>query len=169
MKIIKFLITISIINAIALIGLISFGTKPIANPKSSTEIVASPKPSVNIVATTTAPVATKAPIRKPMATKTPVSATPKPSTPIGNSAPAPLVVATPIPKVIVATPTPTPTSTPVANPGCVILIDGVKYDVTQFRNKHSGGNVFQCGTDMSAVFWSRHNASILGMMAQYKI
>lgn len=52
---------------------------------------------------------------------------------------------------------------------CIILIDGRKYDVTSFRSKHSGGDIFQCGTDMSAVFHGRHAQSYLEMMAQYAL
>ena len=52
---------------------------------------------------------------------------------------------------------------------CIITIDGSSYDVTNFRTSHSGGNIFNCGTDMSSTFWSRHGASILSRMQQYKI
>jgi hypothetical protein len=43
------------------------------------------------------------------------------------------------------------------------------YDVTAFRSMHSGGNVFTCGADMSAVFWGRHGQSTLNQMARYKV
>lgn len=52
---------------------------------------------------------------------------------------------------------------------CVVIIDGVNYDVTNFRFSHSGGNIFNCGTDMSSTFWSRHNAGILNQMQKYRI
>lgn len=44
---------------------------------------------------------------------------------------------------------------------CIITIDGTKYDVTIFRNIHSGGDIFACGTDMSAVFHQQHNLNVL--------
>lgn len=65
----------------------------------------------------------------------------------------------------------TPASDPVptADPRCIIIIDGVSYDVTQFRSMHSGGNVFTCGADMSATFWSRHGAGTLNAMARFRL
>jgi hypothetical protein len=52
---------------------------------------------------------------------------------------------------------------------CLITVDGQKYDVTIFRNQHSGGDVFNCGTDMSTVFHDKHNQRYLQMMAPYKL
>lgn len=63
--------------------------------------------------------------------------------------------------------TPVPT---VANANrCVITIDNQQYDVTNFRDQHSGGDVFDCGTDMSSVFHGKHGAKELRYMARYKI
>ncbi len=47
---------------------------------------------------------------------------------------------------------------------CVVTIFGQQYDVAPLQTNHSGGNVFTCGTDMSAVFQSMHgtNVSIIG-------
>ena len=59
---------------------------------------------------------------------------------------------------------PTPSST-----ACIITISGVKYDVTSFQYMHSGGNVFNCGTDMTSIFYSRHYDSYLQYMAQYRV
>lgn len=58
---------------------------------------------------------------------------------------------------------------PTADSRCVIVIDGGRYDVSAFRNQHSGGNVFSCGTDMSAIFHGEHPNSFLQKMARYKI
>ena len=63
---------------------------------------------------------------------------------------------------------PTVTS-PVAVTGCIITIDGAKYDVSGFRNQHSGGNIFSCGADMSTAFWGRHGQSQLNKMQQFRI
>lgn len=60
-------------------------------------------------------------------------------------------------------------SLPPPNNQCVIVIDGVKYNVTQFRKQHSGGDIFQCNVDMSQIFWARHNQAILQKMQQYRI
>lgn len=62
-----------------------------------------------------------------------------------------------------ATPAPTPDSR------CIIMLDGAKYDITQFRFSHSGGNVFTCSTDMSQIFHSRHGAAEMQFMQQYRI
>jgi hypothetical protein len=59
----------------------------------------------------------------------------------------------------------TPTS---ATATCIITIDGQKYDVASLRNTHTGGDVFQCGTDMSAVFHGKHGNN-LQMIQQYLI
>ncbi len=70
---------------------------------------------------------------------------------------------------------PSPTSPPAPAPapqptvGCMISVDGANYDVTNFRNQHSGGNIFNCGTDMSQIFWGQHNSSILSKMQKYRI
>lgn len=58
---------------------------------------------------------------------------------------------------------------PTTNNRCIIVIDGLQYDITDFRNLHSGGNVFTCGTDMSSVFHNRHSNSFLSWMKQYQI
>jgi hypothetical protein len=59
--------------------------------------------------------------------------------------------------------------TPTPDPRCIIVVDGQKYNVTDFMTIHSGGNIFQCGTDMSPTFHQRHRDSYLQIMAQYKI
>jgi hypothetical protein len=41
--------------------------------------------------------------------------------------------------------------------------------MTEFRNLHSGGDIFQCGTDMTSIFNDRHPASYLNRIAKYKI
>ena len=40
---------------------------------------------------------------------------------------------------------------------CIITIDGQKYDVESLRSTHTGGDIFQCGTDMSAAFHHQHD------------
>lgn len=62
-----------------------------------------------------------------------------------------------------------PPPEPTKDPRCVISVDGASYDVTSFRSAHSGGDIFTCGTDMSAVFHGQHAASYLSQMAQYKL
>lgn len=67
---------------------------------------------------------------------------------------------------------PLPADPPPPDPAparCIILVDGVSYDVTDFRNIHGGGDIFTCGSDMSAVFWSQHDAATLAKMAKYRV
>jgi len=51
---------------------------------------------------------------------------------------------------------------------CVVTLSGNKYDVTSLRTTHSGGNIFNCGTDMTAVYQGRHGTS-LSRMQKYLI
>lgn len=52
---------------------------------------------------------------------------------------------------------------------CIITLDGSRYDVTQFRFIHPGGDIFQCGSDMSVIFHNRHSNRFLQQMDRYKI
>jgi len=103
---------------------------------------------------------TKSPVQPTVSVTTkPIVAQPSPT--------STSIVKTP---VVIAVPTSAPTAIPTPKPaGCLIQIDGVKYEITSLQRSHSGGNVFTCGTDMSAIFWGKHNAKILQMMAKYKI
>ncbi len=62
---------------------------------------------------------------------------------------------------------PAPAAVPIS--GCIITIDGGSYDITNFRNQHSGGNIFSCGSDMSSSFWGKHGQSQFNKMQQYRI
>lgn len=55
------------------------------------------------------------------------------------------------------------------NHPCIITIDGSKYDFSTFRNSHEGGDVFECGSDMSQVFHNQHPDNFLRKIARYKI
>lgn len=86
--------------------------------------------------------------------------------PVATSVPASVA---PVPtSVATVVPAPAPTEPPSSN-RCIIAISGSNYDVTEYRNIHSGGDVFACGTDMTAAFLSQHPASFLQKMAQYKV
>ena len=50
---------------------------------------------------------------------------------------------------------------PVVSNRCIITVEGQKYDVTDFRSLHSGGDIFVCGTDMTSTFFGQHNMKIL--------
>lgn len=62
-----------------------------------------------------------------------------------------------------------PTTAPVPDTRCIITVDNQKYDVTVYQNQHSGGNIFNCGTDMSAIFHQQHNQRYLNLMQPYRI
>ncbi|TSA45266.1 hypothetical protein D4R52_02805 [bacterium] len=85
-----------------------------------------------------------------------------------NSSPSPAAPSS-------SNPPPASTSPPAANPPpaadrCIIIIQGSKYDVTDFRKIHTGGDIFQCGTDMTAVFFFQHNQRLLDtVMQQYRV
>lgn len=68
----------------------------------------------------------------------------------------------------IKTPSPTPPSTPVVN-RCVIIIDGSKYDVTDFRSIHKGGDIFKCSTDMTQVFYSQHDKPFLSKIESMRV
>jgi len=86
--------------------------------------------------------------------------------------PTPSVATTktePVVKPITApafTTTPTPTEQTI---GCLIIIDGVSYDIKNFISQHGGGDVFVCGSDMSSAFHDQHPDSYLEKIAKYKI
>ena len=60
-----------------------------------------------------------------------------------------------------------PTDVP-APETCVITIDGQKYDVQSLRSTHTGGDIFQCGADMSAAFHRKHDDN-LQMIQKYLV
>lgn len=144
MKLTKSLFIISIINFSFLVAILFFysGGSPVSS--SVTPVVS---PTIAI------------PFLQP--TVTTAAAPPKPlvATPKVTSTPAPTAIPT------VAS---TPTSNPLAGK-CLIYIDGTRYDVTRFRNQHSGGDVFTCGADLSQLFHDRHSNRFLNIMAQFKI
>lgn len=51
---------------------------------------------------------------------------------------------------------------------CIITVSNSQYDVTTLKNSHSGGNVFECGTDMTELFESQHGGDI-SRIEEYKI
>jgi hypothetical protein len=69
-------------------------------------------------------------------------------------------------------PTSVPSSSSVSSQastvGCTITLFGKQYDVTNLRNTHSGGNIFNCGTDMTGTYQARHGTD-LSRMQQYLI
>ncbi|PIY68983.1 hypothetical protein COY90_03045 [Candidatus Roizmanbacteria bacterium CG_4_10_14_0_8_um_filter_39_9] len=54
------------------------------------------------------------------------------------------------------------------NNQCIITLSGNQYDVTSLKTSHSGGDIFTCGTDMTAVYQGKHGSN-LSRMSQYLI
>lgn len=119
-------------------------SKPIQGPKLNS-IQAQENPN-------SAPTITSIPTTAPQTPPTqPPTTPPRPTTP-------------PLPPPPTNTPPPPPPSN-----RCIIMIQGAKYDVTDFRSIHSGGDIFQCGTDMTQVFFSQHNQNTLNLMQKYRV
>ncbi len=55
-----------------------------------------------------------------------------------------------------------------SNGQCIITVSGNKYNVTELQSTHSGGDIFECGTDMSEAFAQEHKTRF-GMIQQYLI
>lgn len=51
---------------------------------------------------------------------------------------------------------------------CIITLFGQQYNVTALQTAHTGGNIFVCGTDMSASYQAMHGTNIT-RMAPYLI
>lgn len=73
------------------------------------------------------------------------------------------------PTMQAVTPTNTPGTAPEPSDRCIIFIDGSGYDLTEFRKSHSGGDIFTCGADMSAIFWQQHDQAHLDQLSRYRI
>lgn len=43
---------------------------------------------------------------------------------------------------------------------CIITVFGQQYDITALQNAHTGGNIFTCGTDMTATFQTQHGTDV---------
>jgi cytochrome b involved in lipid metabolism len=66
-----------------------------------------------------------------------------------------------------STPSATPASTSASNT-CIITLFGLQYDVTELRNTHSGGDVFNCGTDETQSYVKQHGSSV-SRMSKYLV
>lgn len=78
----------------------------------------------------------------------------------------------PAPVPISLPPTPSDTLSPVSpspQQRCLVRVRGQIFDVTVFRRLHSGGDIFQCGTDMTSVFDAQHNDQTFSQLQKYKI
>ena len=51
---------------------------------------------------------------------------------------------------------------------CLIVVSGQQYNVTSLRSSHSGGDIFQCGTDMTGIYQGKHGSK-LSLIQKYLI
>ncbi len=51
---------------------------------------------------------------------------------------------------------------------CIVAISGQKYNVTALQTSHSGGDIFDCGTDMTKAYTKKHGSS-LSLIKKYLI
>lgn len=47
--------------------------------------------------------------------------------------------------------------------GCVITVFSKQYDVAPLQGTHSGGNIFVCGSDMTASYQGKHGTDVARM------
>jgi len=57
---------------------------------------------------------------------------------------------------------------PITGSSCIITVNGSSYDVTRLQRTHSGGNVFICGADNTAIFARQHGTNYR-LIAPYKV
>ena len=69
---------------------------------------------------------------------------------------------------VTQTASPTTIGATTAATACIVTISGSKYDVTPLRSTHSGGDIFQCGTDMTVMYQQQHGSN-LRMIQPYLI
>jgi len=48
---------------------------------------------------------------------------------------------------------------------CLVTLFGKTYDVMPLKSSHPGGDIFQCNTDMTAVYQSQHGTDVSRMQA----
>lgn len=85
------------------------------------------------------------------------------NTPTKLSTPTPTKFA--IPKAVVtAKPVLTTTITNNTN-RCLVTLFGKQYDVASLRGTHGGGDIFNCGADMSTIYQNKHGSSLSRMTA----
>ncbi len=163
MKIIKILLTMSLVNAVIVLLIVNLVPVPLPSVPLTTLERQSELTSEPLVRSVESPTPTVTPTINLIPSPSPTPSPSSTSTPISTSTPTPVPTPTPIPS---NTPTPIPTIKP---SGCIIQIDGVSYEITSLLKTHSGGNIFTCGSDMSSTFWDQHNSRILQKMQRYKI
>lgn len=167
MKLLKTYITIAVINVIGVAGVVNYGSvlRNFVSPGVPGQAGVMITPIVGVVPS---PVVTPKPPKKRVirVTRTPSSSgagvADSPTSQVSEPQPGGGSSALP------AAANPTSAPAPVQDNRCLIGIDGAQYDVSAYRSMHPGGDIFQCGADMSRVFWAQHGANTLNKMAKYR-
>lgn len=47
---------------------------------------------------------------------------------------------------------------------CIVTLFGQQYDVSPLQTNHTGGNIFVCGTDMTATYQGMHGTDVTQMI-----
>ncbi|KKS06817.1 hypothetical protein A3K01_03630 [candidate division WWE3 bacterium RIFOXYD1_FULL_43_17] len=71
--------------------------------------------------------------------------------------------------VVVTAPVPVKAAPPPVDNRCLITVKGSQYDVTAYRKRHPGGDIFKCGSDMTSAFNDQHSSGTLKKMQQYLV
>lgn len=170
MKLLKIYISIALVNVFCVVSVVNFGS-PLKQQIFSafearieqTGVSVTPTGGVSVV-----PSMTPKPVKKRVV-RVVRKTTPTLS---GNATTDQQKAAT---KEVQANTTDQPAANPTSAPPppqdtrCIIGIDGSQYDVTAYRSMHPGGDIFTCGADMSATFWSQHGSGTLNKMAKYRL
>lgn len=137
-----------------LVTLTTLATSAVAAKKIITEVPSlTPTNQLVLGNNTTEGTADNPPTIAPSITSTPTSPLPTSQKLTSNTSPVTLIL------------TPTIKSNQTSsgsqkNSACLITLFEQQYDVTSLRASHSGGDVFQCGTDMTTVYQSRHGTNV---------
>ncbi len=52
---------------------------------------------------------------------------------------------------------------------CLVTIKGVLYDLEEFKKLHSGGDIFECGKDMTQTLLNQHPESYISQLEKYRV
>lgn len=150
MKLLRLAISISLLN-FGFIAFTVYSVNSITAPRQDAQTERGPSASKN------ENLSSPTPLKTPSTTPKTVTKTPAKTVDTKKTA-----------LTTIKTPSPTSPSTPIVNK-CIIIIDGNKYDVTDFRSVHKGGDIFKCSTDMTQVFYSQHDKSYLSKIGYMRV
>lgn len=152
MKTLKILAGVGLVNLALVLGLVLFFD---ATTVPASPVVPVPSGQVSAPTSTASVTVTPpagGPVRGPSIRPTPEPSVPTTPPPTGGSTPPPVV------------------AVPPPSNQCIVTIQGNRYDVAPLRSPHPGGDIFVCGTDMTATFFTQHDQAMLdGKMQQFRV